>query len=173
MMESLSGSEANPSSEQGMTGGMLEYDNSFNEMLAADAQRRKCRCTLVTLGRFIILAPTAAHWIFLLWAVGGGPLHVFTGDASVDVTDSHNGTHKLHIDHTHQFTVHLDLSHCGRQGEVLVNRMRNKTRVSICPQRTNCPALFAASEHFRCPSHCGNRTERTQHELGGQRPAAR
>jgi hypothetical protein len=56
------------------------------------------------------------------------------------------------------------------------NRMRNKnskTRVSICPQRTNCPALFAASEHFRCPSHCGNRTERTQHELGGQRPAAR
>jgi hypothetical protein len=114
MMDSLSGSEANPSSEQGMTGGMLDYDNSFNEMLAADAQRRTCRPTASSLVRFLILAPTAAHWLFLFWAMGGGPLHASTGsflekllpgEASVDVTDSHNGTHKIHITHTHAFTV--------------------------------------------------------------------
>lgn len=105
MMQSLSDSEANPSSEQGMTGGMLDYDNSFNEMLAADAQRRTCRPTAASLVRFLILAPTAAHWLFLFWAVGIGPFHAFTGDTSVTVTDSHDGTHKIHITHTHEFTV--------------------------------------------------------------------
>ncbi len=95
MMDSLS--EANPSSEQGMTGGMLDYDNSFNEMLAADAQRRTCRPTAASLVRFLILAPTAGHWLFLFWAE--------YAEASVDVIDSHKITHKIHIRHTHAFTV--------------------------------------------------------------------
>ena len=104
MMDSLS--EANPSSEQGMTGGMLDYDNSFNEMLAADAQRRTCRPTAASLVRFLILAPTAAHWLFLAWSLDYGPImRAVFGDAFVTVTDSHAGVHKIHIDHTRQFTV--------------------------------------------------------------------
>ena len=106
MMESLSGSDANPSSEQGMTGGMLDYDNSFNEMLAADAQRRTRRPTAASLIRFLLLAPTAAHWLFLFWSLGYGPfMQAVIGDAFITVTDSHAGTHKIHIDHTHAFTV--------------------------------------------------------------------
>ena len=121
-MESLSGSEANPSSEQGMTGGMLDYDNDFNEMLTADAKRRTCRPTAASLIRFLILAPTAAHWMFLFWSLGYGFIITHgIGDAFLTVTDSHDGIHKIHIDRTHAFVVsthrvshHQHLRRAGR-----------------------------------------------------------
>ena len=94
--ESLSGTD-NPAAEQGMTGGMLDYDNNFTEMLAADRPHRCRRCrTNAMLMRIFILAPTAAHWLFLLWSLDSG---------YTMVTDSHNGTHKIHIGRTHTFAV--------------------------------------------------------------------
>ena len=97
MEESLSAEEHNPASvyrEQGMTGGMLDYDNTFNEMLAKDTNRVQCRIGILL--RCFLIAPILAQWLMLLWSFDHG---------YVEVTDSHNGTHKIHIDHTHQFTV--------------------------------------------------------------------
>ena len=76
-----------------LAGGMLEYDDTFNEMLAEDRQR--CRCTIGAGIRFLIILPILSHWLRYVAAMY----------KTVNVTDSEGSEHPIHMIHTHQFVV--------------------------------------------------------------------
>ena len=79
-----------------MAGGMLEYDDTFNEMLAED--RKRCRCTIGAGIRFFIILPTVSHWV----------RYVAATHTTVNVTDSEGSVHPIYMSYTHQFVVSTD-----------------------------------------------------------------
>jgi hypothetical protein len=77
-----------------MAGGMLEYDDTFNEMLTED--RKRCRCTNAVVARSLIVLPTLGHWVRYVLAMT---------IAQIDVTDSEGAAHPIYLGYTHQFVV--------------------------------------------------------------------